>query len=168
MDKYEEAPFKKLLKSQCSTLLPVDTKQSAATRAKSRTNRTVALSLGVDLKSVDARHMNCTPAFLLPPDEEIYDEEHNVLSKSPPMSFTCFAHCQTVDKINEAVLPKDVEKDDDDNEDEYNGVAHLAFELKQSLATRARERTNITVAWSRAESLVEVDHAIVRGGFSSE
>ena len=72
-------------------------KQSAATRARHRTDMTVALSLGVDLNSMDAQHMNCTPASLLLPDEEIHDEEDNATPKAPPMSFAGLAHCQIVD-----------------------------------------------------------------------
>ena len=75
-------------------------KQSAATRARHRTDMTVALSLGVDLNSMDAQHMNCTPASLLLPDEEIHDEEDNATPKAPPMSFAGLAHCQIVDMKN--------------------------------------------------------------------
>ena len=138
-------------------------KQSAATRARHRTDMTVALSLGVDLNSMDAQHMNCTPASLLLPDEEIHDEEDNATPKAPPMSFAGLAHCQIVDMNKEAVLPKDDEKDDDDdddddNEDEYNGVAHPAFEPKQSPATRARHRTDMTVALplSKGRKIIEI------------
>ena len=58
----------------------------------------------------------------------------------------------------EAVVPKDDEKDDDDNEDEYNGVAHPAFEPKQSPATRARHRTDMTVALplSKGRKIIEI------------
>ena len=67
-------------------------KQSAATRARHRTNMTVALSLGVDLNSMDAQHMNCTPASLLLPDEEIHDEEDNATPKAPPTSYHIVSH----------------------------------------------------------------------------